>query len=365
MRKRMISILLAAGAMASLQAQQQVSVRGRIEGLESGRLYLLAEAGDQQVDTLGFADFQSPDFQLKGSLKEPSVARIIVAGYQGGFVFLAEPGGQYEALLTNTDEAYVRGANLQDEWRAYERQIGERLRRKADYRKRAEELRAQNKFRSASLLNDSIAGLDRLIQQEKESFLSRHDDLIAAYMAQLFTLSADAGLQESVRLYGELGEGAKNTPAGRMLKTRIERMEKTAAGRIAPDFTLQDPEGNDVTLSKVRAKIKLIDFWASWCGPCRLSMPKLKQLYEEYREKGLEIIGISLDGKKDRWIDAVQKENLPWINVSSLKAWACDVARQYNVRAIPAIFVLDENNRIIASDLRGDKLGEFLKERLK
>jgi thiol-disulfide isomerase/thioredoxin len=120
-----------------------------------------------------------------------------------------------------------------------------------------------------------------------------------------------------------------------------------------------------VTLSQVPGKIKILDFWASWCGPCRLNNPALKKLYEEFHPKGLEVISVSLDNKKPRWEDAVAKDGLNWINVSSLKGWKCDVARLYNVTAIPAIFVLDAENRIIASNLRDEELKAFLEERLK
>lgn len=161
-----------------------------------------------------------------------------------------------------------------------------------------------------------------------------------------------------------MGEGAKNTPSGRIMLQRIQRMEKVTQGKKAPDFTLQDLQGNVVTLSQVKAKVKIVDFWASWCGPCRLNNPSLKKIYEKYHEKGLEIISVSLDNVKDRWEKAVSQDGLPWINVSSLKGWKCEVTQTYDVKSVPAIFILDGENHIIATNLRGDKLDAFLNEKL-
>ena len=111
--------------------------------------------------------------------------------------------------------------------------------------------------------------------------------------------------------------------------------------------------------------MKILDFWASWCGPCRLNNPALKKAYEEYHDKGLEIISVSLDNKPERWKDAIAKDGLTWINVSSLKGWKCDVARLYSVSAVPAIFILNEENRIVATNLRGEKLAKYLEDNLK
>ena len=356
--------LLFLSCYTMLYAQKNLTIKGKIEGIASGRLYLLTQTGENKTDTLDSATFKAPHFVLKAKINEPIVANIVAENYVGGFTFLAEPGEQYEALLKNDKGAYIRGGKLQNEWSKFAAYSDSMHTLLNDYKARHETLLKENKFRSASKVNDSLRVIEDRITQETQAFLGRHDDLITAYTLQTNALMKEAGVAESTKLYESMGPGAKKTISARIMKERIDRMKKTQNGVTAPDFTLPDINGNPVTLSKVPAKIKIVDFWASWCGPCRMNNPALKKVYEQYHSKGLEIISISLDNKKDRWTAAVEKDGLTWINVSSLQGWKCTVARQYNVTGVPAIYILDEKNRIVATNLRGEKLAIFLQENL-
>lgn len=364
MKNTFVTTLLLVGCAYASYAQNNVIVKGQIKGVESGRLYMLAQVAENRIDTLGSTLFQAPDFVLEGKCEEPVVAHIVVENYSGGFTFMAEPGVTYTALLTNGMDAYIRGGKLQDAWTRYLKYSNEQRRKIGDMKQRHQSLVAENKFRSASVLNDSIQLLEQQTRQETHDFLGQHDDLITAHTYLENAQMRDASAAQSRSLYELMGEGARNTYSGRMLKARYERMEQTEKGRLAPDFTLSTPEGEMVTLSKVSGKLKILDFWASWCGPCRLNNPALKKAYEQYHDRGLEIISVSLDDKSERWKEAIAKDGLTWINVSSLKGWKCDVARLYSVNAVPAIFIIDEENRIVATNLRGEKLVEFLEEKL-
>lgn len=365
MKNTLVATLLLASCGYLSYAQNNVTVKGQIKGVESGRLYMLAPVSENRVDTLGTALFQAPDFVLEGKCDEPVVAHIVVENYSGGFPFMAEPGGSYTALLTNGREAYIRGGKLQDAWTGYLKYSAEQRQKISAMKQRHQTLVAENKYRSASALNDSILLLEQRARKETYDFLGQHDDLITAHTYLENAQMRDAGAEQCRKMYESLGEGAKQTPSARILKERYERMEQTEKGRLAPDFTLTTPEGMEVTLSKVAGKVKILDFWASWCGPCRLNNPALKKAYEEYHDKGLEIISVSLDNKPERWKDAIAKDGLTWINVSSLKGWKCDVARLYSVSAVPAIFILNEENRIVATNLRGEKLAKYLEDNLK
>ena len=370
-KQLLVMALLFCGGASTVSAQQNavkrpkvVTIKGTIDGIKSGKLLLIAQTGEQKMDTLGTANFQFSDFVLRGILKEPMVAQVVVDGYQGGFLLMAEPGATYQAKLTNDQTAYIKGGALQDDYQNHMRYSDSLRAQIMGLRERYKTLRESNKFRSASRTNDTLKTQEALWKTSTEEFLGRHDDLISAYTFLMNAMMRQAGAEQSQALYDQMGPGAKETVSARILKERIARLQQTASGAIAPDFTLNDLEGNPITMSKVKGKIKIVDFWASWCGPCRLNNPSLKKLYADFHDKGLEIIGVSLDSNKARWADGVAKQGLPWIQVSSLKGWKCETARLYNVTGIPALFVLDENNHIIATGLKGDALRKFVQEKL-
>ena len=137
-------------------------------------------------------------------------------------------------------------------------------------------------------------------------------------------------------------------------------------GEKAPDFTAPNPDGKAITMSAIKGKVTIIDFWASWCKPCRIENPTYVRLYEQYHDKGLEIISVSLDrqNQKQRWIDAIAKDKLTWYNVSNLKFWNDPVAKLYNVSSIPATFIIDDKGIILAERLRGRGLEAKIAELL-
>ncbi len=143
----------------------------------------------------------------------------------------------------------------------------------------------------------------------------------------------------------------------------VELEGKTAIGATAPDIALPDPEGNIRKLSSLKGKIVLIDFWASWCGPCRKENPNVVNIYNKYHDKGFEVFSVSLDKDKTSWLNAIAKDNLSWPNhVSDLKYWSSAGAQAYGVNSIPCTFLLDKKGRIVAKRLRGEELENKVKE---
>jgi len=133
-------------------------------------------------------------------------------------------------------------------------------------------------------------------------------------------------------------------------------------GVMAPEIALPNPNGDTIQLSSLKGKYVLLDFWASWCRPCRIENPVLVKNYKKYHEKGFEIYQVSLDKKKDAWLNAIESDKLNWLHVSDLQFWNSSAAQLYKVQAIPANFLLDKNGRIIAKNLRGDALEAKLSE---
>ncbi len=148
----------------------------------------------------------------------------------------------------------------------------------------------------------------------------------------------------------------------RQLQLDAELNHNVGIGNIAPDIILPSPEGDTIALSSLKGKYVLVDFWASWCRPCRLENPNLVKTYQKYQDKGFEIFQVSLDKKKESWVGAIEKDQLNWIHVSDLQYWNSLAAKLYQVQSIPASFLIDKNGKIIEKNLRGDLLEAKLSE---
>ena len=167
-------------------------------------------------------------------------------------------------------------------------------------------------------------------------------------------------------LFNTLKGDVKQSPITKSLETYLMKFEKTAIGTKAPIFEGKTPTGDILKLEDAMGKITLIDFWASWCGPCRRENPNVVAAYEKYHDKGFNIISVSLDKQnaEDKWKAAIEKDQMDWFHISRLMHWQDPIAKMYNVTSIPSTFLLDENGTIIAKNLRGQALHQKLAELL-
>lgn len=146
------------------------------------------------------------------------------------------------------------------------------------------------------------------------------------------------------------------------IEAELNKNKTFMPGMEAPDLVGETPEGTNWSLSQMRGKYVLIDFWASWCGPCRREMPAVKVVYDKYKSKGFDILGVSLDREKEKWVQAIQQDGLPWKHISDLKGWESALSRLYSVTSIPQTILLDKEGKIITRGLRGEQLEVKLKE---
>jgi peroxiredoxin len=207
-----------------------------------------------------------------------------------------------------------------------------------------------------------------LSEDKKENlfypYLKEHPESpIALYVLNLYA-GYDIDVKKVEPIFESLAERSRQLPSGIAFKERIEIAKKTGVGVYAMNFTQNDTLGNAVSLASFKGKYVLLDFWASWCGPCRVENPNVVKAFNKYRNKGFTILSVSLDqpGKKQAWLDAIHKDGLAWTHVSDLKYWDNVVAKQYGIRAIPQNFLLDPSGKIIAKNLRGEELNQKLDE---
>lgn len=166
-------------------------------------------------------------------------------------------------------------------------------------------------------------------------------------------------------LYNNFTDRIKSLPSARTVYNTVDRnnFQSNLIGKIAPDFSLKDVAGKDVALKSFRGNVTLIEFWASWCGPCRANNPGLVKVYQKFKAKGFKILGVSLDHKKDDWLNAIKEDGLKWTHVSDLKFWNGEVSKMYHVTAIPINYLIDKDGKVLAKNLNEKALEQQL-ERL-
>lgn len=207
-----------------------------------------------------------------------------------------------------------------------------------------------------------VAMIDSILTNSVRNYMdSTRNDIASTYFFERYLMTNNT-LDEVLAYYDNLTDRVKKSAPGLILKQKIEDMQQVNIGGMAPNFELPTPEGNKLSLNELRGHIVLLDFWASWCGPCLAEVPNLKVIYEKYHSKGLEILGVSLDEKEAAWKSAIERKALTWHHVSSLKGWKCPVAKRFKVTGIPRMYIIDPQGKIIAQDLRGEKLATKMDE---
>lgn len=217
---------------------------------------------------------------------------------------------------------------------------------------------------------DSLDEVDNNILAEKRKvvteFVKAYPNSLRAAMAIYENYAYYAEASDVQPLYDMLSPQIKNSPKGIEVKKLIDTYSNVAIGKEAPEISQGTPDGKTLNLSSLHGKYVLVDFWASWCGPCRRANPGIVDAYNQYKDKGFTIYGVSYDTKKDRWEKAIKDDKLKWNQVSDLQGWKNSTSNQYGIKAIPSNLLLDKDGKIIAKNLFGkqltDKLSELMKD---
>lgn len=354
----MLSLAIHAGG-----ENRKFVIQGKVPELATGNMVLLTMT-PEGVDTLARSPIQNGAFRMEGALATPVVAMMTVESYQGGFTFLLDTDEPYMMELYQQRKSIIEGGKLQTTLLNYQEIIVKANTEIKSYKEQIEQAIQKRHFKTKKELENKLNAFQDDVHKKLQSIVDKNRDNVFAAYIQTADLEQVVDLNVLKSKYDAMAEGARQTPPGKILAARIAALEKVSISALAPDFTLNTPEGKEVSLYETKGKVKIIDFWASWCGPCRMENPNMVKLYEEFKDRGLTIISVSLDTKKDKWVEAIKKDGMPWIHVSSLEGWKSGVVKTYGFDAVPSIFVLDENNRILAKQLRGKELHEFVAEYL-
>ncbi|SFW84479.1 AhpC/TSA family protein [Chitinophaga sancti] len=364
MHKFIFTLLLPVIGVAQ---QKSFNIQGTAPATKNGcKVYL-----NYQIDGKLLSDstvVKNGQFNFKGSVNELSYARMVFDHENKGSYWVLNIGDRSYFYLANETyqvaikdslkKATFSGAPTQKAYASYLSKIGGGFMNiidSANQEMSAAEPSAVPAIRKK--YDDKFAAM-----RDKEKIFIKGNPNSYFSIVALTDVSNSAPMSEVEPLFNSLGEKVRNTTPGREMKARIVATHTIQVGLAAPDFEQPDVNGKPVKLSDFRGKYVLVDFWASWCHPCREENPNLKKAYGELKDKGLEVLAVSLDDKQTRnaWIKAIETDGLPWIHVSDLKGWQNQVAVLYGIRAVPQNYLVDPAGKIVAQNLRGPELSTKL-----
>ncbi|KRT17815.1 hypothetical protein ASU31_00515 [Pedobacter ginsenosidimutans] len=349
-KKTLLQIILVL-LCSNLYAQEFVQIKGNIKGLGNGLVRIIYELDDIQYQDS--VEAKSNKFELQLPLAETAICTLSTSINKQIKVFIAETKPIY--LSGSIDKVYglqVTGSSEDELFHEYKQHlsainfkrpvlIGSHDENQAQLKKYAENLQ---------LVKDSLL----------KGFIESYPKNVCSALAILDMYITYPNREKAIDSYSRLSDNVMQSFYGRKIKEFIDAADQTGIGKTAPQFSMKDEKGVLVSITDFRGQYVLIDFWASWCGPCRLENPNLIKAHEKFSSKGFTILGLSMDSSKENWLMAIKKDNLVWKQLNDPKSTSGKTAGIYGVKSLPANFLIDPFGKIIARNLRGIELEQKL-----
>ncbi|MFC5270137.1 redoxin domain-containing protein [Adhaeribacter terreus] len=373
------TFLIAAGALVMLSAcnkkgttadssENGYKITGKFKNATEGSKVYLDELGEQQFVARDTAEIgKDGSFEMTGTVPETGIYKLALDP-QNAILFVLENQKkiEFEADAKNVSETYTVKGSKDSEL------LKELNGLMVAPQKQMEGLKQRYITATNAGQQDSVKAIEATanrIQVASENnfknFIRRNPNSIMSVYSTLTLINPEeqyAFADSMLTIYKKTQPNSKYTKA---LNERLTKLGSVTVGSMAPDITLATPEGGTKSLSSLKGKYVLIDFWASWCGPCRRENPNVVKMYNKYKDKGFEIFGVSFDQSKEKWVKAIADDKLTWPHVSDLKGWESAAGKLYNITAIPHTVLIDKEGKIIAKNLRGAALEAKLAEVLK
>lgn len=372
--KKLILSALAVIPLA-LFAQEDFTVSGKVGTLNApAKAYINYRTADGPV--LDSANIVDGAFKFHGTVAEPSQG-IVVIMHQGEDVrqvgapdlieFYLEKGHIEISSADSVYNATIKGGDLNRDFSQYQQEIavpkGKMDQLMVQFSEASDERRSDPEFMTS--LQYQAMAIQEEIKEKALAFIKNKPSSQVSLDLLLPYVDVEPITEVVEPLFNALSPALKSTEKGQYMASRINQLKLVDIGAIAPEIVLPDTAGNEVALSSLRGKYVLIDFWASWCGPCRVENPNVVAAYHQFKDKNFTIFGVSLDrpGQKDAWLKAIADDELEeWPHVSDLLFWQSPVVELYAIQGIPQNFLLDPEGRILAKNLRGEELHSKLAE---
>lgn len=361
MRALIIFFMICCVGCVRQASRYQFSLKGNMEGVKYGKVFLMTVGDSSKV--LFSTDLDGGKFELKGELDEPGQFILKVNRRQ---IYFLMDGKDMEISCPylSLNERFLKGSPANDLAIEYDEIAREGYYKKfnhlfGEYKSLLEagdQKMADEKMTQALEMENKRFELTR-------DFVKLHpDNMFSAYISDVVR---GESYEKGKELYDLLSSRIQNSYYGRLLKQHTDALAISALGVPCPDFTATDESGNKISMASQEGGVMVLDFWASWCGPCRQEMKNLREQYAEFKDRGVRFMSISLDDSEDKWKKACEEERIPWISVRDDNGWSkSEIRKLFGIQAIPFVVLLDKDGNIVAKNIRRNSLREKIMELL-